>query len=310
VIKRLARLLMPRRDDKLSALYGINRRNVELIYTHNARRDYPWADDKLKCKARLEAVGVPVPITLAVCRGLFEVSGVVETLKQHENFVVKPARGGGGNGIRVVGERVGESWKTPGDGRVDDDELRQHLANIVFGTFSKRLEDAAFVERRIVPEALFAEFWGDGVCDLRMLCLEGRTVMAMIRVPTRRSQGRANLHKGGIGVAVETRTGRTYRAVSKRVAITTHPETDVPLLGRQIPSWKAVVEVAENAARAVPLGYVGVDIAIDAKAGPLVLELNARPGLEIQNVCGRSLGDALAYAQERSVRSARKAGVT
>ena len=30
------------------------------------------------------------------------------------------------------------------------------------------------------------------------------------------------------------------------------------------------------------MGYLGVDIVIDATAGPLMLELNARPGLNIQ----------------------------
>jgi glutathione synthase/RimK-type ligase-like ATP-grasp enzyme len=37
-----------------------------------------------------------------------------------------------------------------------------------------------------------------------------------------------------------------------------------------------------------------VDIVVDRERGPLVLEINARPGLEIQNVVGRGLGDALA----------------
>jgi len=30
------------------------------------------------------------------------------------------------------------------------------------------------------------------------------------------------------------------------------------------------------------MGYLGVDIVLDAQAGPLMLELNARPGLNIQ----------------------------
>ena len=36
------------------------------------------------------------------------------------------------------------------------------------------------------------------------------------------------------------------------------------------------------------LGYVGVDLMIDARKGPLLVEMNARPGLAIQiaNGCG------------------------
>ena len=36
-------------------------------------------------------------------------------------------------------------------------------------------------------------------------------------------------------------------------------------------------------------GYLGVDIVIDRKLGPLMLELNARPGLNIQLACGHGL---------------------
>jgi len=43
----------------------------------------------------------------------------------------------------------------------------------------------------------------------------------------------------------------------------------------------------------VPLNYVGVDIVIDETDGPLILEINARPGLEIQNINGFGLGAAL-----------------
>lgn len=39
------------------------------------------------------------------------------------------------------------------------------------------------------------------------------------------------------------------------------------------------------------LGYIGVDMVLDEEKGPLILELNARPGLNIQiaNDCGLTL---------------------
>jgi D-alanine-D-alanine ligase-like ATP-grasp enzyme len=43
---------------------------------------------------------------------------------------------------------------------------------------------------------------------------------------------------------------------------------------------------------------MGVDFAIDAHHGPLVLELNARPGLEIQNVTGIGLRALLESEKE------------
>lgn len=282
-----------RARERLSLVYGMNRRNVELVYAHNERRHYPLADDKILCKELLQAVGVPVAPTIAIGRGLFEVDAVLDTLREREGFVVKPASGSGGDGIVVVGERTGSGWRTAKGRDIAVHEMRQHLANITFGTFSKGLEDRLLIEERIEPDPLYAAFWADGVCDVRVIVLRGRPVLSMVRVPTGRSGGRANLHQGGIGVAVDIRTGTTYRALCRGEAIEVHPESGERLVGRSLPAWDTCVAVALGAASAVPLGYLGVDICVDRRWGPVILEINARPGLEIQNICGLPLGEAL-----------------
>lgn len=283
-----------RARERLAPVFGMNRRNVELVYAHNDRRHYPLADDKILCKELLQKIGVPVAPTVAIGRGLFEVDSVLTTLRDRVGFVVKPASGSGGDGIVVIGERTKDGWRTAKGRDIPVHELRQHLANITFGTFSKGLEDRILIEERIIPHALYDAFWPNGVCDLRIIVLRGKPLLSMVRVPTRRSGGRANLHQGGIGVAVDLREGITYRALSQGQLVDTHPESGEPLLGRRLPGWDACVDVALGAASAVPLGYLGVDIAVDHRWGPVILEINARPGLEIQNICGRTLGEALA----------------
>ena len=47
--------------------------------------------------------------------------------------------------------------------------------------------------------------------------------------------------------------------------------------------------MATRCGAATGLGYLGVDIVVDEAAGPLVLEVNSHPGLEIQNITGRPL---------------------
>jgi alpha-L-glutamate ligase-like protein len=278
---------------RLDQVFGMNRRNVELVYAHNERRHYPLADDKIVCKELLQAIGVPVAPTIAVGRGLFEVDAILDLLRERENFVVKPASGSGGDGIVVVGQRTATGWRTPKGREIAVHEMRQHLANITFGCFSKELEDRILIEARIEPHALYQAFWSDGVCDLRLIVLRGRPILSMVRVPTHRSGGRANLHQGGIGVAVDIREGVTYRAISRGVAVEIHPESGEPLIGRRLPDWPRCVEIALAAASAVPLGYLGVDICVDHRWGPVILEINARPGLEIQNICDQPLGEAL-----------------
>jgi alpha-L-glutamate ligase-like protein len=277
-----------------SEVYGINRRNADLVYAHNPRRHYPIADDKLLGKQHLVAAGVPVPETLAVCEGLFAIPGVLARLERAEHFVVKPANGSGGNGILVVCERVGEgAWRRPSGATLSIDDLQRHLASIILGAFSRKLDDRAFVESRIEAHPVLRDLWREGLCDLRILTLQGRPVMAMVRVPTAMSGGRANLHQGGIGLAVDLDTGRTVRALHRRRPITHHPESGAALLGIEMPLWQEVLEVSRRAAAAVPLGYLGVDVVVDIERGPMVLEINARPGIEIQNVHGRGLGAAL-----------------
>ena len=278
------------RSVRLANVYGLNRRNLELIYEHNPRRHYPIADDKILAKEYLVKGGVCVPETLAVCRGLFEVEPTLRRLQGESDFVVKPASGSGGAGIVVLGRRCPNGWETVRQQVVTDADLVQHVAQIVFGAYTRQMEDQALIERRIVPHELLHELWPDGVSDLRVIVLRDRPLLAMLRVPTHRSRGKANLHQGGIGVAVDIASGRTTRAVSGRVTLERHPESGVALIGRLIPSWSEVLELAMKAAASVPLGYLGVDIALDRTLGPLVLEINARPGLEIQNVNAIALG--------------------
>ncbi|MGB8933360.1 MAG: sugar-transfer associated ATP-grasp domain-containing protein [Anaeromyxobacteraceae bacterium] len=286
----------------LERVVGINRRNLTLVYPNNPRHHYPYADDKLLAKECFARAGVPAPDTMAVCDGLFAVTGVVEGLRGKGGFVVKPANGSGGGGILVVGEwdAAADGWRKAGGQLVTPLQLQRHLADIVFGVHSNQLEDRAFVERRVVPDPLFATLWPDGLCDVRIITLHQVPVMSMIRVPTAESGGKANLHQGGLGIALDLETGRTTRAVHHGKAIERHPESGAPLVGLQVPRWGEVLAVARRAAGAVPLGYLGIDVVVDVERGPLVLEINARPGLEIQNINGAGLGPAVARAGGRS----------
>ncbi len=234
--------------------------------------------------------------TVAICEGLFAVPRVIETLRRQESFVVKPASGSGGDGILVIGSRADQGWRTVGGRSVSEDELRQHLANVVFGAYSKHLDDRALIEERIIPHPLMEDIYARGLSDIRVILLRGRPLMSMMRVPTDRSQGRANLHQGGIGVAVDITDGRLTRAVYRRESVTSHPDTGTRLVGEVLPGWTQLLEVARAAAACVPLGYVGVDIVLDKSRGPLVLEMNARPGLEIQNINGQGLAPAVRSA--------------
>jgi alpha-L-glutamate ligase-like protein len=283
------RTLLRRRE----TVFGINRRNVELVYAHNRRGDYPKADDKALCKRLLEARGVPIPRTIHMCSNLYDAHTALKVLESHDEFVLKPANSSGGNGIIVIKGRTSDgSWLGSGDKCFTRAALERHIANIVFGAFSGDQADKAIIEERVNFHPILQELSGGGG-DLRVLALRGRPFQAMLRLPTNASGGRANLHQGAIGVAVDIETGTTGQAKIAGRTLSTHPDTGCTLTGVQLPHWDEVLETARAAAAAMPLGYLGIDILMAVDRGPLVVEVNARPGLEIQNVNGIGIGGAL-----------------
>ena len=131
-------------------------------------------------------------------------------------------------------------------------------------------------------DPVFAEVSYEGVPDIRIITLLGYPAMAMVRLPTRLSGGKANLHQGAIGVGINIANGITLGGVFHNDAIDYHPDTMKPITDLQVPHWDKILEIAASCYELTGLGYLGVDIVLDKEHGPLMLELNARPGLNIQ----------------------------
>lgn len=106
--------------------------------------------------------------------------------------------------------------------------------------------------------------------------------MSMVRLPTRLSDGKANLHQGAIGVGIDLCSGRTSKGVWHEDLIDTHPDTGHSIEDLQIPYWQDVLLYSARCQEMVGLDYIGVDMVLDADLGPLMLEINARPGISIQ----------------------------
>jgi alpha-L-glutamate ligase-like protein len=134
----------------------------------------------------------------------------------------------------------------------------------------------------VVVDPVFAEVSYEGVPDIRIITLLGYPAMAMLRLPTRMSNGKANLHQGAVGTGVNMATGVTLGGVFYNDAIDYHPDTLKSIVGIQVPYWDKILEIAASCYELTGLGYLGVDIVLDKDQGPLMLELNARPGLNIQ----------------------------
>jgi alpha-L-glutamate ligase-like protein len=262
---------------------GMNARNAHYISRLNPRSHYPLVDDKLRTKRLAETAGIAVPPLYGVIRENHELSGIRSRLAGYADFVVKPAHGSGGNGILVVGERSGERLVKSSGQEITFEDLEYHITNVLSGMYSLGGHpDAAMIEYRVAFDPLFEDVAYRGVPDIRTLVFRGVPVMAMVRLPTRASDGRANLHQGAVGAGIDLASGRTTGAVYRNGIVTRHPDTDHVIAGLQIPNWTRLLDLAARCHDLTSLGYLGVDVVLDAHYGPLMLELNARPGISIQ----------------------------
>ncbi|MGJ8644241.1 MAG: alpha-L-glutamate ligase-like protein [Luteolibacter sp.] len=269
---------------------GINMRNARFLLPNNPRRLYELVDNKLRTKALAEEFGMTVAETYCVVRNPHDANLIDKLIDGREAFVIKPTRGSGGKGIMVIDKRVGKNFVKPSGTEVTPGELRNHVSNILAGLFSlggKR--DYALVEYRVQPAKLLTDMSFQGAPDVRVVMLHGYPVMAMLRASTKESDGRSNLHQGAVGIGIDIATGMSVRAIHHGKPITHHPDLGIGLIGVQIPDWDIILHMAVTCQEMTGLGYLGVDIMLDEDKGPLMIEVNARPGLAIQMANGIGL---------------------
>ncbi|MBK1882991.1 alpha-L-glutamate ligase-like protein [Luteolibacter pohnpeiensis] len=279
---------------------GINMRNARFLLPNNPRRLYTLVDNKLRTKKLAEEQGLSVPETYGVIRSPYDTRNLESLLSKRSAFVIKPARGSGGKGVLVIDGKEDGYYIKPSGSRFSGDEVRHHVSNILAGLFSLGGQrDVALIEYRVRPARILTDISYQGAPDIRLVMLHGYPVMAMLRAATRESDGRANLHQGALGIGIDIRSGRTVRAVHHGKPVTHHPDTGLELIGIQMPDWDRILEIAVTCQEMTGLGYLGVDLMVDQEIGPLMIEVNARPGLAIQMANGVGLLRRLEPVEKR-----------
>lgn len=268
---------------KHHGILSINQRNTDFVLQYNPRKLFPLVDDKLKTKKLALKAGIAVPPLYDIIETEQQIKNIEERFAPYNDFVVKPARGSGGDGILVFKDKVYGRYRQINGKLTTHQELSYHLSCLLSGAYSLGgSTDYAIIEKRVVVDPVFAEVSYEGIPDIRIITLLGYPAMAMVRLPTRLSGGKANLHQGAIGVGVDLATGKTLGGVFQNDTIDYHPDTLNPIVDIEVPYWNKILEIASSCYDLTGLGYLGVDIVLDKEHGPLMLELNARPGLNIQ----------------------------
>lgn len=275
---------------KQQGILGMNQRNNMYISRYNPRKLFPLVDNKLKTKQIAEDAQVSTPELIGVIDSQHAVKSVKELIAGLTGFVIKPAKGSGGKGILVITKVEDGRYYKPSGSECSLDDIERHCSNILAGLFSLGGGiDVAVVEALIEFDDSFDGYSYEGVPDVRVIVFKGIPMMAMMRLSTSMSDGKANLHQGAVGVGINIATGKALNAVQYDEPITHHPDTGKELAKLSVPHWQQVIKLAAQCHDISGLGYLGADVVLDRNHGPMLLELNARPGLAIQIANGMGL---------------------
>jgi len=291
---------------RLSNILGLNARTQLFSYRYNTVRGRKVCDSKIQTAKVLKVFEIAHPQIYKKFRRSEEILSF-DFQSLPNSFALKPSRGLGGEGIIVVKRRAkdGESWITTQRQRVTKDDLNLHILDILEGAYSLgNTPDVAFIQEFVGRHKAFRKYAYRGTPDIRIIVFNKVPVMSMLRLPTKDSGGRANLHQGAIAVGIDITTGITTRAIWYETQIMLKPGSKRKLRGIKIPDWTKILQMAVEASIASHMGYIGVDIVLHPQKGPMVLELNAQPGLQIQLANGAGLKKRLERVEDLDVRDA------
>lgn len=290
---------------KASNILGLNAR-AQISYKYNKNWGKAVANSKIMTEKVLKKAGIPTP---SIYKKFVKPRDILDFdwASLPDSFALKPSRGLGGEGIIVIKKRSkdGKAWITTTRKRVTQEDLKLHTLDIFEGAYSlEHSSDTAFVQEYVGRHKTFRKYAYRGTPDIRVIVFNKVPVMAMLRLPTKDSGGRANLHQGAIAAGIDMATGITTKAIWYGSQIKYKPGTQRKLHGIKIPNWTKMLELAVKCSEVTRLGLLGVDIFLHPERGPMIAELNAQPGFQIQLANEAGLKKRMDRVEDLEVRDA------
>lgn len=266
--------------ERANQILGMNARNLEYISRHNSLADKKFADDKIFTKNFLSSRGIGVAKLFHVLKNHAQVTP--EFLNSlPDAFVLKPNRGFGGGGIYVFLSKKNEKWITPSGEKFTAEDIYRHCIEILDGKYSiSGVRDSVIFEEVLRAHSSFRRLTEVGLPDVRVIVFNRVPVLAMLRVPTDESDGKANMELGAYGMGIDLSTGKTTGAAYHSQFLKKLPNGE-STIGFQVPFWDDILLSAARIQHTTGIGFLGCDFVVTG-SGVKVLEVNARPGLKIQ----------------------------
>ena len=185
---------------------------------------------------------------------------------KHNRFIIKPLNGCCGRGIKIF------------DSSID------------YKTIDLMYPDGFVMEELINQREPMASLHPNSVNTVRIVTVNYGDDIALKWPSIRVGRGNSivdNAGRGGIAMVVDIKSGLSFAAGDEsRHFYSVHPNTNVPLIGFQIPQWKELCELVKKMAGECPDCHImGWDMAFSDK-GWVVVEVNYGPNIFYQYVAG------------------------
>ena len=265
---------------RTKGILGMNARNLLYISKYNSTANKKFADDKIFTKNFLGSREIGVAKLYHVIKNHLQLTP--EFFKSlPSSFVIKPNRGYGGGGILVIKEKTENSFINASKEKINTETLYRHCIDILEGKYSiSGVHDQILFEETLESHQDFRNLTELGLPDIRIIVFNLVPILAMARIPTAESEGKANMELGAIGMGIDIGTGKTTGGAHYSNFVRKLPNGQ-STIDFQIPFWEEILSTVSKIQHMTKIGFLGVDIVI-TKTGVKVLEINARAGLKIQ----------------------------
>lgn len=301
-----------------------NARNLLYIKKFNNKKSIRLANNKLETKRFLWERGIPFAKTYAVIKDRKELTKFNFLNLPKNEFVIKPNHWSKWNWIYIC-KTLEEKpeiqnkktwlntlfkmgfledryficiWKKT----VGEIEFKRYLTDIITWKHSMTTwDDKIIVEEILRPWEAFKEFCEFWLADIRVIVFNLVPVAAMIRIPTDKSDGKANLAAGWIWLWIEVWTGKITSMLFKwKIYTKTFPEKFKHFQHKQIPFRNDILFHSSKIQYFVNLWYLALDRVI-TNTWPKLLEINARAWLEVQKITWTKLKKTLEKLDDMKV---------
>lgn len=287
-------------------ILGQNSRNLNYIYAYNDEKAKKLADSKIKTKEFLSKKWINVSQSIVTLYKHSEIEYLdLENIELP--FVVKPNAWYWWKWILIFDKRdsiwnfVSNYWEV-----YSKEKLLQHIKDIMDWFYSlSGSRDKVIIEKKIILDSSIELLWKYWLPDIRVIVFNSVPVMAMLRVPTANSKWKANLHAWACWIWIDIWTWKLTYITQFRKQIKSVPWIwDVRWI--ELPNWDKVLQLAAKTQQITEIWYIWCDIVLDDKVGPLLLEMNIRPWLEVQLANMAPLEERLKKVQKIKITSIEK----